>query len=194
MKTKSVWGTKNDHCLSWLGSLIWDPKELPIQRQWFDDGPFIKVEFARQSNDDRITLVIEETATPVRTLWAVMDTNNLQDAREALRQREGKPISAHIAHWKTGENTPATIPQLAEWTQAHGIDAVIWTALPPKFAATDNRTPQIDEVLSHLRSLEGAKRDNAERYIRLAPRQIDTAYRRRIEAELGWTPLDKWRD
>ncbi|MER8708942.1 hypothetical protein NKH49_25875 [Mesorhizobium sp. M1088] len=177
-------------CLGW-GSLIWDPRELPIQRQWFDDGPFVKIEFARQSNDDRITLVIEETATPVRTLWAVMDATGVEIAKEALRQREGKPIKDHIAHWQTGENTPAAIPRIAEWAAAHGIDAVIWTALPARFAAKDNRTPTIDEVLTHLHSLEGNKRDNAERYIRLAPPQIDN-YRRKIEAELGWTQLDKW--
>lgn len=177
-------------CLGW-GSLIWDPRELAIQRQWFDDGPFIKIEFARQSSDDRITLVIEEAATPVRSLWAVMDATSVESSKEALRQREGT-VQEHIAHWRTGDNTPVAIPHLAEWARTHGIDAVIWTALPPKFAGKNKRAPTVDEVLVHLRSLEGSKRDNAERYIRLAPRQIDTAYRRKIEAELGWTPLDKW--
>lgn len=180
-------------CLGW-GSLIWDPRELPIQRQWFEDGPFMKIEFARHSNDDRITLVIVPEAAPVRTLWAVMDTSDLEAAREALRQREGRPGVDKIGTWRKGENAPAAIPSIADWAVAHGIDAVIWTALPTKIAATDNRTPTDDEVLSHLSSLQGAARDNAERYIRLAPRQIDTVYRRKIEAKLGWTPLDKWRD
>ncbi|MCV3239293.1 hypothetical protein [Mesorhizobium sp. ZC-5] len=149
----------------------------------------MRIEFARQSNDDRITLVISDAAVPIRTLWAVMDTTDLNVAKEALRQREGKPIRDHIAHWQTGDASPAAIPNLGEWAAAHGIRAVIWTALPPKFDGTENRIPTIDEVLAHLAGLVGNKRENAERYIRLTPRQIDTAYRRRIEAELGWAPL-----
>jgi len=178
-------------CLGW-GSLVWDPRELPIQRKWFDDGPFVRIEFARQSRDDRITLVIEEDATPVRTLWAVMDAADVEAAKEALRQREDVPSTKDIGLWNKGEAPPATTPQLPEWAEPHGVNAVIWTALRPKFKGNNDRVPEIDEVLHHLRQLRGAKRDNAERYIRLAPRQIDTAYRRTIEAELGWTALDKW--
>jgi len=182
-------------CLGW-GSLIWDPRELPIHRQWFDDGPFIKIEFARKSDDGRSTLVIvnDDASTPVRTLWAAMDATDIDSAKEALRRREGMPRQAGkepIGQWiKTQQSPPADIPMLSYWAKARGVDAVIWTALPPKF--NDKGKPTIIQVLKYLRGLEGAERDHAERYIRLAPRQIDTAYRRKIEADLGWTSLDNW--
>ena len=176
-------------CLGW-GSLVWDPRKLPIQRKWFEDGPFIPVEFARQSNDGRIMLVIANGVTPVRSLWAVMDLAELVAAKDALREREGKPKGEYIGVWKAGDPPPDAIPTLVDWAAAHGVDAVIWTALPPKFDGHDNVVPTAEDVVGYLQSLKGTERRDAERYIRLAPRQIDTAYRRRIEADLNWTPLD----
>jgi hypothetical protein len=72
------------------------------------------------------------------------------------------------------------------------LDAAVWTNLRSKFDGKDGAPSDIGIILNYLRRLEGRARDNAERYVRLAPRQIDTAYRRRIEAELGWTPLEIW--
>lgn len=178
-------------CLGW-GSLVWDPRELPIQRNWFEDGPLIQVEFARQSQDGRITLVLESTAPPVRSLWAVMDTTDIAAAREALRLRESIPSgSAHrVAAWSSDEPPPQMISDLPEWARARGIYGVVWTALPSKFDGAE-RTPTEEEVIRYLGQLTGARRENAERYIRCTPKQIDTPYRRRIETALHWVPANE---
>lgn len=175
-------------CLGW-GSLVWDPRELPIRRQWFEDGPLLPIEFLRQSSDNRVTLVLAPDVPLVRSLWAIMDSSDLATAREQLRKREGTLTKhpEHIASWSQGDIDPPLFA-LTEWAAAHGVGSVIWTALPPKFGGVE-RTPTLAEVIAHLRSLRGTERDNAERYIRHAPAQIDTPIRRAIEAELGWTAI-----
>lgn len=180
----------NIACLGW-GSLPWCPQYLPIRSAWFTDGPLIPLEFARQSKDGRITLVIVHSARPVRSLWALMDSENLNRAREHLRVREGIPKhkTQYIGHWSRGSRSPAAIPELPDWAIARKIDSVVWTALPPKFKGENYRQPSVEEVLGHLRALPGPKQKKAEEYIRQAPRQIDTAYRRWIEAELQWCPM-----
>ncbi len=174
-------------CLGW-GSLIWDTRELPIQGQWFQDGPLAPVEFRRKSGDGRITLVLDPEAAPVRLLWAHMQSTDLKGAKRALANREGltaKDWEKHIGAWHAGEPTPSTILDLSDWAKARGLEAVIWTALEPKL---DNvSSPSVEQIINYLRSLTGPKRDLAESYIRCTPRQIDTAYRHQIEAALGWS-------
>jgi hypothetical protein len=185
----------NIACLAW-GSLVWDPRELPIHRQWFDDGPFAPVEFTRQSDNGRITLVIDEQAEPVRVLWAQMSLSNVCEAMKALKEREGitapdwKSLSL-IDRWDTGREAPKNIPSLPMWAQAHGVDAAIWTALRPQYRkhGEDELTkerPPVKWVIDYLQGLRGTRRDVAEQYFRCAPPQIDTEYRRHVEATLGW--------
>ena len=175
-------------CLGW-GSLTWDPRELPICRYWFDDGPLIPLEFARQSQDGRITLVILDGARLVRSLWAIMDARTEYDAREHLRKREGifkKNATKHVGSWPSG--TTAPIDGLEDWAQARQLDAVVWTALPPHLETAKGYPPAELEVIDYIRGLTGSKRIVAEQYVRRAPRQIDTAFRRRMDAEFNWTP------
>ena len=179
-------------CLGW-GSLVWDPQTLPVRTPWFQDGPLLPIEFARQSMDDRITLVIvlEDTVAAVRSLWALMSIGDLAKAKKELADREGikEPnIDKYIGWWPRGEDSDCQVSaNIGKWAASKDLDAVIWTALPPKFQNTNNRCPTPDEVLSHLDGLPYEKRRHAEEYIRKAPRQIDTEYRRRIEAKFGWT-------
>jgi hypothetical protein len=121
-----------------------------------------------------------------------MDDADLESAKEVLREREGisKENKHLIGGWSVGEEAPEHILDLPRWAQGKALRSVIWTALGPKFMGGEGRIPTADEAVSYLRGLEGRVRETAELYIRRAPRQIDTRYRRRFESELGWTPVD----
>jgi hypothetical protein len=176
--------------LGW-GSLVWDPRTLPIRRRWFADGPLVRVEFLRESGGRRITLVLDSEVPAVRSLWAIMDTIKLDDARKQLQEREGCGRVDDIGYWQpVGGAVPSSILDLAKWAECRSIDAVVWTALGAKFHGKDGLRPTADEVIGHLGGLVGTERDEAERYVRRAPPQIDTPYRRRIEAQLQWTATD----
>ena len=183
-------------CLGW-GSLIWDPRALPIQRSWFEDGPLVRVEFVRQSKNGHITLVLykdakpDKDAKPVRSLWALMTVDNLGDAVSALATREGtlKNPERDIGRWPNDENPP-DIFDLNAWATSKSIDGVVWTALPPS-RNSGNQVLTSEDVIERLKKLRGCERDHAEEYVRLAPRQIDTEYRRDIEAALGWSPCGR---
>ena len=175
--------------LGW-GSLVWDAGALPIHRQWYADGPYVRAEFLRRSNDGRLTLVLSQDAKPVRSLWATFGGFDLAQAREALRNREGIPVKnleECIGSWSCGDTNPTCVLDLEPWANARGIEHVVWTALPPKFDGRDGTGPTVDQAVSYLASLTGPTRDLAEQYIRRAPPQVDTSYRRRIEAALGWS-------
>lgn len=183
----------NIACLGW-GSLVWNPGDLGIQRTWFKDGPFARIEFSRHSDNGRITLVLDSDAEPVRVLWARMIGSDISAAILDLIKREGIKGSdpkSKIGSWQTGNPDPIKIPGLAMWASTNGLDAVIWTALGPQYTKEGEDKPikirpSADWVIRYLESRTGPTRDIAEQYIRCAPPQIDTEYRRRIERDLGW--------
>ena len=129
----------------------------------------------------------------VRSLWAIMSLNDLAAAKKDLAAREGigdENIRYSIGVWDKKASPQNEIEtEINRWAGTMGLDAVVWTSLKPGFA-DQQRTPSADEVVDYLRKLSHEEQSSAEAYIRKAPRQIDTAYRRRIEQEFGWSIVD----
>ena len=175
-------------CLGW-GSLIWKPECLLIQNKWFDDGALLPIEFTRQSDNQRITLIIDEEAAPVRTLWALMTTEDLSDAKKSLREREVTAIKNIHSAMDSDLDEKGFRKSIVDWLLSKQLDAAIWTGLSYS-KHTKNERPNIGYVVDHLRDLEHNRKKVAEEYIRRAPKQIDTEYRRKIESELGWTYIE----
>lgn len=182
-------------CLGW-GSLIWDSGDLPIKGTWYTDGPFLPVEFARQSADNRITLVIVRwpTVPVMRSLWAILNVETIEDAVETLRKRElipAKNVSKHIGRWRKDEqlSDDPIAETIHDWARQLELDGVVWTDLPPKFENQNGRVPSVEEVIRYLDFLQGDERKLAKQYVQMAPLQIDTTYRREIETRLGWKSI-----
>ncbi|HEY4372510.1 MAG TPA: hypothetical protein VGN52_11350 [Burkholderiales bacterium] len=176
-------------CIGW-GSLIWDSRELPVAREWPSDGPILPVEFARESSQQRITLVICPGLKPVQTLWALMDVPSVDAGVTALAYREDikKDPRWGIGFWnrETQESRNDLDGVIAAWARHKGLDGAVWTSLKCGFKDAPKTMPTAEQVVSHLKALNGENRAKAEEYVRRAPRQIDTEYRRAIEKELGW--------
>jgi hypothetical protein len=182
-------------CIGW-GSLIWKPESLPLAGEWREGGPALPVEFARQSENKRITLVICPNRSRVPTRWAELDVPDVITARRALGLREWdrapknpRWIEENIGFWEqeTGASHGMEAAAIAAWAGTKRLDGVVWTNLPAKFNGVIGTLPTADEVVESLRSLDGKRRDLAEEYVRRAPRELDTAYRKRIEQEFGWS-------
>jgi hypothetical protein len=174
----------NIACLGW-GSLLWKPGELPVSGDWHADGPALPVEFSRVGDKGELATAICLNAPPVQVFWALLAVDTLEQACEALRQREKIPQERTDGVGVLITQGSATGP-LTEWAQQRQIDAVIWTALPPRIADSEGLVPGIDDAIAYLRGLEGEKREHARNYLRQTPEQLDTPYRRAIKQQLGW--------
>ncbi len=180
-------------CLAW-GSLLWKPGGLPLATSWQPGGPPLPLEFARASDLGELAIVLCEGAPDAPTWWAELDLGDLGHAREALREREQidprwAGLVGSVSVTADGGEGPWH-GRIAAWAQARGLDAVVWTALPPKTPGGASATPTADEAVAYLRGLSDERAVHAERYVRSVPAEIRTPYRRVIEERLGWTPQE----
>ena len=191
--------SKTIACIGW-GSLVWDPRSLPLHGTWQNDGPPLPVEFARESGTRPgkrcISLVICADVPRVQTCWALLDVPDIRTARDELGRREyeeAKPnwIEANIGFWDgaSGTSSGMEAETIAAWAAERGFAGAVWTSLPCGFRKIRGTMPTVQAVVSYLRALDAVDKPGAEKYARSAPPQIDTSYRRAIAEALGWTPL-----
>jgi hypothetical protein len=184
-------------CIAW-GSLLWEPGPLKLASGWQPDGPALPLEFVRDSDDSaELALVLHAPAPAMPTRWARLDTADLDEACEMLRQRE--KIRPDYPQWVgslpdlappglPASTPPVIVACIADWLKTRDADAAVWTALPAKFAGVSERAPSPHEAIALLASLQGDERAKAEEYVRRIPEDIRTLYRGVIEERLGWTP------
>jgi hypothetical protein len=171
-------------CLGW-GSLIWDPRDLPIKGEWLKDGPNLPLEFARESRDGRMTLVIVDHDAPAPTFWATLNVASLNEAVDVLAVRENVEWNGSIGCWPPVVRKDPHSEAIGEWADTKGIHGVVWTNLKPGFRGDRGSVPRLHEVIRHLESLPEEKRADAARYVLSAPAQIVTPYRATLEKLLG---------
>ena len=180
-------------CLGW-GSLVWCPRCLPVEGVWHSDGPDLPIEFARESSDGRITLVLTENAAPVRSFWARLAVNSLDEGKACLARREGisdQNVKYSIGFWDKGGKSHGRCREvIGDWASSANVDSVVWTNLKFGLKNSRDQMPTVEEVVCHLRGLDKEARRKAEKYVCRAPLQIRTKYRKQIEAILGWYPAD----
>jgi len=181
--------------LGW-GSLIKEPRGLPIEGEWQPDGPKLWIEFSRISQlgvrAGCLTLVIDEQrGSEVTTLHVLSKRNDLVLAIADLQEREGTSQNnvgfCNIAAGRFASDAVKRHPKCCEriraWAGQKGLDAVIWTALPPRFKDAIGIPFTPGAALEYLNGLTGSTKDSALQYIHDAPPQTMTAFRRLLLAK-----------
>lgn len=174
----------NIACLAW-GSLIWKPGSLPLQSEWKPDGPGLPVEFSRVGDGGELATAICMDAPCIPVYWALLTSKTLQDAVSALREREQIPASREDGVGILLPQRTQTGP-LTHWAADKALDAIIWTALPPRFAGIEGYIPSLEEAITYLQTLTGEARSHARDYILQVPETLTTPYRQAICASLNW--------
>jgi len=176
------------------GSLVWDPRDLPREGTWQNDGPVLPVEFSRISQDARLTLVVDtEHGTPITTMHVLSPRTSLRDAIGDLSKRE--QTSVKRIGWvdiirgadSQGEATEQADVhvKIREWCQGTGYDGAVWTALKSNFKLETGTEFSVGAVLNYLDCLPKNVRKEALRYIYNAPDCVITPVREKVVEQYG---------
>lgn len=181
--------------LGW-GSLIKEPRGLPIQGEWQPDGPKLWIEFSRISQCGEragcLTLVIDERCeSEVTTLYVSSKRSDLSQAIADLQEREGTSRDdigfCEVAAGRFAPNAMSRHPKSCErirgWATEKGFDAVIWTALARRFKDALGIPFSPAAALNYLNGLPAPSKEKALQYVHNAPAQTMTPFRRLLLAQ-----------
>jgi hypothetical protein len=180
--------------LGW-GSLIWDPRSLHVVGNWDKSGPTLPIEFSRISDDGRLTLVIDErngVDVPTRVAESALPIADL--AASDLQSREGTPhrdrigfidVAHRMENVRARRLHPIACERICTWVMTTKFDAVIWTALGPRFEKKAGERFSVDAAIRYLLALPVPTRAQALEYIRNAPVEVITPVRIGVYAAFG---------
>ena len=161
---------------------------------------WIPIEFARISDDGRLTIVVHSGSRRIATYSVEADHEAVGTARENLRLREGPVRCETLARdeWIASVDTsgerrgmigPVDVDAVREWLRAKGYGSAIWTAIPPRLSHPRHgsiRVLTVEAVVDYLRSLAPELQMKTRDYFRSVPSDIQTQLRRGIERSMGW--------
>ena len=184
--------------LAW-GSLIWQPKELAYNKTfgWQKGGPILPIEFARISKDGRLTLVIAKDVKEVKTYFAISSYESEEEAILNLAVREGSGRNSIGSYDKNKDTFSSKFQfedEIKRWIKNTDFDTVIWTNLGENWNIKNDKGDIIRQIepekrIEYLKELKGNTSAITEEYIRRTPIEINTDFRKEIEATLNWTPI-----
>ena len=182
--------------LGW-GSLVWDPTgsygaalHIAPGTAWSTSGPTLPVEFARISENGRLTLVLlPEYEHRCRVLWITSEHQRIREAIGNLAAREGiherfmcRSIHGVLATGETLGNVPDQVADpVQEWMiNTPSLDAAIWTGLGVGTRWQEHGYDgfTVTNALDYLNGLVGEVRQLNAEYLEKTPASIDTPLRR----------------
>src|SRR5213595_34569 len=166
--------------LGW-GSLIKEPRDLPIVGEWQPGGPKLWIEFSRISRRGEraccLTLVIDEKCeSEVTTFHVLSRRSELSQAIADLQEREETSADdigfCEIATGRFAPNAfsrhPKSCERIRAWAIDKKLDAGVWTALPRRFKDAIGIPFTPAAALEYVNGLPAATKQKALAYIHAA--------------------------
>jgi hypothetical protein len=172
---------KNKIAIIGFGSLLFNHKGLSIG-PFRKNGPYFPLEFSRISRDGRLTVAIDwRNGTYNQTYYAISKHNDLDKVIAEFQKREkikDKFLNVQIGIWDIKNNLfnygaskfPAPMfDQIGLWAKKNKIDAIVFSALAPKFKDKLKIPYTNESAFLYLNTLKPALKKKAIQYIKNVP-------------------------
>ena len=178
-----------------FGSLLWDLESLAINVRggWhMYVGPYFPLEFSLVSKKrlGALALVVdEENGAQCPTCVIESARHHLSDAISDLARRERAPLETIGFFDRSNGDRRAANPNRAEivgkWLALTNYDSAIWTDGASNFLRVTGRPFSLSSAREHLIALDTRSTREAQRYLRNAPKRVDTPLRR-ASVDTNW--------
>lgn len=180
--------------LAW-GSLLTNNVKFnnPIVEKWLPNGPEVKLEFSRISNDGRLTPVIDEKSAVAAPVYYGFSTeNSVGKAVKAFSRLEGiseERISVLNAKEskanKCSERHAQTTQEIYNWAMENNIDAVIWNGLGRKFKEKVGSSFTVERAIAYYNSMDKKLKTAFVKYVKALPKEVKTPFRDSLTRLVG---------